>query len=117
MGAERTHALPFPDRSGVTMRLWSSGVARGVAAPVIGKLTSVPRRADEGRSDYIAFGASRDLVAFRDDWSGYAGLLCTEPLVGAPIAPLPGVYGPPHLEYLETNDVVQLAPTGVVNVL
>jgi His-Xaa-Ser system radical SAM maturase HxsC len=99
------------------VRLHSFGTAQEVFTPVIGKLTAIPRLATETREDYIAFGAGAELAAFRDDWTGYAGMLSLDPPSSAPLISLPRVYGPPHLEYLRGGDVVQLHPSGLVEVL
>jgi His-Xaa-Ser system radical SAM maturase HxsC len=99
------------------MRLWSRGAAQEVASSVMGKLTSTPYQALERRQDYIPFGTAEELAGFRDDWAGYAGVLCTDPLGFAPAMPLPGIYAPPNLGYLRDGDVVSLSPSGTVRVL
>jgi len=99
------------------MRLHSSGVALDITEPVIGKLTTVPRQAHEERADYIAYGSAKDLGSFKDDWTGYAGLLSTDEPSCGPAVPLRRVYAPPNLEYLCAGDVVELSPSGLVSVL
>lgn len=99
------------------MRLWSRGTAKGVTDAVIGKLKRAPCDASTSRKDCIAFGSAASLGAFGSDWTGYAGVLCTDADNGAVEAPLPTVFDPPNLDYLDTDDVVLLGPTGRVSVL
>lgn len=99
------------------MRLWSTGEASNVLAPAMGRLTRTPISTDPDRSNWIAFGNSADLQTFGDDWSGYAGVLSLDSARPIRPIPLPAVYSPPHLDYLDTGDVVQLLPSGVVRVL
>jgi len=99
------------------VRLWSKGQAWGVHAPVMGRLTRVPVDPGTQRSDWIAYGTAADLAIFEADWQGYAGMLCTDAVEVGPQSSLPAIYAPPHLDYLRPGDVVQLQPSGVVQVL
>lgn len=99
------------------MRLWSMGKSHQVLAPVMGRLTRMPMPPGSERGDWIAYGTAAELAAFAGDWSGYAGALCIDLADRAVPVPIPVVYAPPHLEYLAERDVVQLLPSGTVQVL
>jgi His-Xaa-Ser system radical SAM maturase HxsC len=99
------------------VRLWSSGIPRGIAEPVIGKLSRTPCVPSVPRNDYIAFGSLDGLRAFCNDWQGYAGVLCTDRHDGALTFPIPAVFEARNLDYLNDKDVVLLRPSGTVSVL
>ena len=99
------------------MRLWSVGKARHVTTSVMGRLTQSPVPVGPERADWIIYGTTDALAAFGDDWAGYAGVLSPDPENPANPIPIPVVYAPPHLEYLLPGDVVQLLPSGTVQVL
>jgi len=67
--------------------------------------------------DAIAYGSSAHLASFGPELKHYAGVLCTDPLNVERAFSVPSVYAPPHLEYLDSGDVVMLNPSGMVNVL
>lgn len=97
------------------MRLWSLGRPVGVNHSIIGRLTRNPQPFGPSRADYIPFGSREELAVFEGDWTGYIGVLSTES--SDLEIPIPAIYAPPNLEYLDTGDVVALRPTGTVSVL
>jgi His-Xaa-Ser system radical SAM maturase HxsC len=99
------------------MYLHSVGKPRGIAHPIIGKVTRSGVPHDQNRADHIVFPSSISSEAFAHDWNGYAGLLSSEDDVAVQTVPLPRVLGVPHLDYLQDGDVVVLRPSGNVNVL
>ena len=72
------------------MRLWSVGKARGAATTVLGKLIAAPCPLD-CRADAIPYGSCESLASFGGDWQGYAGVLCSDPVLIEPAPPLPAV--------------------------
>jgi len=99
------------------MRLWSMGRSQHVHTRVIGRLASQPVLHSEEQRNTIAYGSNAQLAAFGSDLKAYAGVLCTDQLHLERRFPVPSVYAPPHLEYLDSGDVVMLNPSGMVNVL
>jgi His-Xaa-Ser system radical SAM maturase HxsC len=96
------------------VRLWAVGDAQRVERSIMGRLTSVPLP-NAARSDAIAYVASPAESDFGNDWAGYAGILSRESVQVD--LPLPGIAGPPNLEYLGDEDVVHLHSDGTVQVL
>jgi His-Xaa-Ser system radical SAM maturase HxsC len=79
----------------------------------MGRLTDAPIRED--RSDWIVLSSSGDVKGFGGDFSGYSAAL----VLGGRNheLKLPAVQDVPNLNYLNTGDVVQLLPSGIVRVL
>src|SRR5450755_1812421 len=99
------------------MRLWSRGTPVGLSSDALGKLTSRPVADPNLRADYIALCSDSNVGLFGGDWAGYAASLCSDlSSANRPGLP-PGIHDPPGLDYLTDDDVVQLAPSGIVRVL
>jgi len=99
------------------MHLHSFGNVRGIADPIIGKVTRSPIPELTGRADYVIFGRAREMEAFACDLVGYAAVLSPDATDALQGIELPGVFGVPYLDYLQDGDVVLLLPSGTVNTL
>jgi His-Xaa-Ser system radical SAM maturase HxsC len=101
------------------VKLHASGTPRGLAAAVIGRLTSQPINDRNARRDHVAFCKDGTFAAFQD-FEGYAAFFSpslTPPDLGQYTGRSGCVYGTPGLEYLGDGDIVSLAPSGAVSVL
>ena len=99
------------------MHLHGVGKPHGVSTPIIGRLTSVPIPAFEGRGDCIAFVNGTNFAAFGNDFSGYAGVFSPREIQEQDAPNAPQVVGCSNLEYVRDGDVLLLLPSGTVTVL
>lgn len=96
------------------MRLWSTGTPHGMATPTMGRLSSKPVLR-ESRAGVTALLTPESANVFDSDLDGYEGAFYT--FVPASAPPIPSVVGAPNLEYLSDDDVIQMHPDGLVQVL
>jgi His-Xaa-Ser system radical SAM maturase HxsC len=80
----------------------------------MGKLTTEPVERDD-RAGHTAYVTAESVDRFARDFEGYESALFASVPVQLPS--IPAVSCPPNLEYLTDGDVVQLHPSGLVQVL